>query len=77
MLDVGAQVLEHAELRHHDRAGGVAVEALDLPVVDFEDVRARRVHPLARRRDDPGGKVQRAEVGALSASWTTTMLSSP
>ena len=76
MLDVGAQVLEHAELGHHDRAGGVTVEALDLPVVDFEDVRARRVHPLARRRDDPDGKVSGPRWVPCSASWTTTMLPS-
>src|SRR3984893_13226062 len=60
-----AEVTEHAELREDDCSFWVAVEALDLPVDQFEDVAARRVHPLAGRRQRPGGKPQRAEVGSL------------
>jgi hypothetical protein len=42
-----------------------AAETLDLAVDQFEDVAARCVHPLASRPQDPGGQMQRAEVGSL------------
>jgi hypothetical protein len=50
----GAEVVDHAELGEDDLAVG-----------ELEDVAAGGVHPLAGGRDDPGGLVQRPEVGAL------------
>src|ERR1700757_2851875 len=61
----GAEVTDHAELGEDGRPFAVAVEAIDLAVDQYEDVAARRVHPLAGRRQRPGGEPQRAEVGSL------------
>jgi hypothetical protein len=41
VLERGAEVTDHAELGEDDRAFGIAVEALDLAVDQFEDVAAR------------------------------------
>ena len=53
VLERGAEVTDHAELGEDDRSFGVAVEALDLAVGQFEDVAARGVHPLAGRPQRP------------------------
>src|SRR5260221_10390630 len=50
---MAASIFESTELREDHRSRGVAVERLDLAVHETEDVTARRVHPLARWRNDP------------------------
>ena len=76
MLERGAEVTDRAELGEDDRAFGVAVEALDLAVDQFEDVAARCVHPLAGRRQRPGGhKRQRRRKLIFCALWTEVCMS--
>src|SRR6202142_1031470 len=65
LLERGAEVADLAELGEDDRAGGVAVKALDLAVGKLEDVAARGVHLVARRCQRPAGHVQRTQVRSL------------
>src|SRR5580698_7613863 len=60
-----AEIVKDTKLGKGHRAGGVAVEALHLPVDKLEDVAARSIHPLASWGDHPAGHLEWALVSAL------------
>jgi len=69
VIDRSFDIREHAELREDHRSRGVAIERSDFTVHETEDVTARRVHPLARSRDNPHRRGQGALMRTLEGKF--------
>src|ERR1700733_1857544 len=67
LLQRRIEVAKHSQLTQDDRAGRVTVEQLDPPVPQPEDVAARRVHAVARRREGSLRKPKRPVVRPLQS----------
>src|SRR4051812_6596620 len=68
-LQRGAEVAQHAELPQDHRARRVAIEAPDPPVLEQEDIAARRVHPAARGGKDALRQPERPIVRSLQRQF--------
>src|SRR5438477_1921346 len=56
---------QYSQLCEDDRARGIAVEGLNLAVLEAKDVAARRIHSLTSGWYGPGRQHQRPLVGSL------------
>src|SRR3954447_17060172 len=69
LLQHGLEVPQHAQLAQDHRSGRIAVEQLDLPVLETKDVAARRVHPVSGGWQDPLWKPQGPVVSSVECEF--------